>query len=82
LRDVFPQTRVQRDWVHKTMNILDAMPKSVHSRAKPAIREIICAEDNKHAEDAIKAFANEFSAKWPKAVSKIEDDKETLAHLL
>ncbi|MGI8860388.1 MAG: IS256 family transposase, partial [Rubrobacteraceae bacterium] len=34
LRDVFPETQAQRDWVHKTMNTLDSMPKSVHSRAK------------------------------------------------
>jgi putative transposase len=27
LRDVFPKTRIQRDWVHKTMNVLDSMPQ-------------------------------------------------------
>ncbi len=78
LRDVFPQTRAQRDWVHKTSNVLDSMPKSVHSRAKAAIKEITCAEDKSHAEAAIEAFASEFSAKWPKAVSKIVDERETL----
>ena len=49
LRDAFPQTRSQRDWVHKTSNVLDSMPKSVHSRAKAAIREIIEAENKKEA---------------------------------
>jgi putative transposase len=44
LRDVFPEARCQRDWVHKTMNTLDAMPKSVHGRAKAAIKEITHAE--------------------------------------
>lgn len=78
IRDVFPETRHQRDWVHKTMNILDAMPKSVHGRAKTAIREITEAEDKKHAEAAIEAFASEFGAKWEKAVSKITDDREAL----
>jgi transposase-like protein len=78
IRDVFPETRHGRDWVHKTSNVLDAMPKSVHSRAKAAIREITGAEDKSHAEDAIKAFASEFSAKWPKAVEKIVSDKEAL----
>src|SRR5215213_10061030 len=57
VRDVFPETRHQRDWVHKTANVLDSMPKSVHSRAKAAIHEITCAEDKKHAEAAIEAFA-------------------------
>lgn len=78
IRDVFPQTRHGRDWVHKTRNVLDAMPKSVHGRAKAAIKEITEAENKSHAEGAIKEFALEFSAKWPKAVEKIVSDKEAL----
>jgi transposase-like protein len=78
IRDVFPETRHGRDWVHKTSNVLDSMPKSVHGRAKAAIKEITAAENKKEAGKAIKEFADEFSAKWPKAVSKIEDDKEAL----
>ena len=78
IRDVFAETRCQRDWVHKTANVLDSMPKSVHSRAKAAIREITEAENKKEAEKAIEAFAGEFSAKWPRAVSKIVEDKEAL----
>ncbi len=68
IRDVFPATRHQRDWVHKTANVLDSMPKSVHSRAKAAIKEITCAEDRKHAEAAIEAFADEFGKKRPKVL--------------
>jgi putative transposase len=78
IRDVFPKTLHQRDWVHKTSNVLDSLPKSVHKRAKKAIDEITEAEDKAHAQRAIEAFASEFSAKWPKAVSKIVDDKEAL----
>ena len=78
LRDVFPETRVQRDWVHKTTNVLDSMPKSVHPRAKATIREITGAENKREAEKALKAFAGEFGAKWPKAVEKIASEKEAL----
>ena len=78
IRDVFPTTRHQRDWVHKTSNVLDSLPKSVHGRAKAAIKEITEAEDKKHAERAIEEFASEFGAKWPKAVSKIVEDKDAL----
>jgi transposase-like protein len=78
VRDVFPETRSQRDWVHKTLNTLDCLPKSVHGRAKAAIKEITHAENKKEAIKAIDAFAAEFGAKWPKAVSKIADDKEAL----
>ncbi len=78
IRDIFPETGHQRDWVHKTANVLDAMPKSVHSRAKAAIREITEAENKREAEGAIEEFAGEFGGKWPKAVSKIVDERERL----
>ena len=78
LRDVFPETRCQRDWVHKTMNTLDCLPKSVHARAKVAIKEITHAENKKEATKAIEEFASEFGAKWPKAVSRIVEDKDAL----
>ena len=78
LRDVFPKTRIQRDWVHKTMNVLDAMPKSVHARAKAAIHEITEAENKKEASKAMEEFASEFGVKWPKASEKIISEKEVL----
>jgi putative transposase len=78
LRDVFPETRTQRDWVHKTMNVLDSIPKSVHRRAKGAIHEITEAENKKEAQKAIEEFAAEFGVKWPKAVEKITSEKEVL----
>jgi transposase-like protein len=78
VRDVFPKTRHQRDWVHKTSNVLDALPKSVHKRAKKAIHEITEAENTTDAAHAIEAFAGEFGTKWPKAVAKIVGEKEQL----
>jgi transposase-like protein len=78
LRDAFPETRHQRDWVHKSANVLDALPKSVHKRAKKAIKEMTEAENKAEAEKAIKEFEGEFGTKWPKAVKKITDDEEAL----
>ncbi len=78
LRDVFPQTRSQRDWVHKTANVLDALPKSTHRRARKAIEEITEAENKAEAKKAVKEFVKEFGTKWPKAVKKITDDEEAL----
>lgn len=78
LRDVFPETRHQRDWVHKTANVLDALPKSVHKRAKKAIKEITEAENKAKAKKAVKEFVKEFGAKWPKAVGKVTNDEEAL----
>lgn len=78
IRDVFPETRHGRDWVHKTSNVLDSMPKSIHGGAKGAIHEITHAENKKEAKKAIEAFSSEFGVKWPRAVAKIIDDKEAL----
>jgi transposase-like protein len=78
LRDAFPKTRHQRDWVHKTVNVLDGLPKSVRRRAKKAIKEITEAENKAEAHKAVKEFAKEFGSKWPKAAARIEDEKETL----
>jgi transposase-like protein len=78
LREVFPQTREQRCWVHKVRNVLNVLPKSVHAGVRRALNEIIGAEDLQHARAAIEAFASDYGVKWPKAVAKVTDDAETL----
>jgi putative transposase len=78
LREVFPETREQRCWVHKVRNVLGALPKSVQAGARRALNEIIGAEDRAHAERAIKALVGDYGAKWPKAVAKVVDDQEAL----
>lgn len=44
LDEAWPQTRCQRCWVHKTANVLNAMPKSIQGKAKAGLREIWMAE--------------------------------------
>ena len=78
LREVFPETREQRCWVHKVRNVLGALPKSVHAGARRALGEILGAEDRAHAERAIEALVTDYGAKWPKAVAKVVDDREAL----
>ena len=78
LREVFPQTREQRCWFHKTGNVLAALPKSAHPGAKKAMTEIWGAEDGEHARAAAAAFAGSYGAKFPKAVAKITDDLDQL----
>jgi transposase-like protein len=78
LRDVWPQTRTQRCWVHKVANVLAALPKSAHPTARRMLAEIRDAEDREHAVRAVHAFAHEFGGKWPKAVAKIVDDLDAL----
>ena len=78
LREVFPETRAQRCWVHKVANILSALPKSAQAGARRALAEVRDAEDRAHAEAAAKAFADAYGAKFPKATAKLTDDLEPL----
>ena len=78
LRDTWPETREQRDWVHKVANVLDALPKSVQPTAKKMLDEIRNAEDRDHAVAAAKRFDAEFRPKSPKAADKISGDLDRL----
>jgi transposase-like protein len=78
LRDVFPTTREQRCWFHKSANVLAALPKSAHPGAIRAMQEIYNAEDIDHARIAVKAFKIDYGTKFPKAVEKITDDLDVL----
>ncbi|EQD72089.1 Transposase, mutator type, partial [mine drainage metagenome] len=49
LREVFPTTREQRCWVHRTKNVLDALPKRLHDEAKDAMRNIYGADSRTEA---------------------------------
>ena len=78
LRKVFPQTREQRCWVHKTANVLNDMPKSVQPRAKAGIHEIWQAETQEAAFQAFDNFEEKYAAKYPKAFQKLAKDKDVL----
>ena len=78
LSKVYPDSRHQRCWVHKTANILNKLPKSVQPKVKAALHEIWMASTR---EDAYKAFDNTvelFNAKYPKAMECLNKDREEL----
>jgi transposase-like protein len=78
LRDVWPETREQRCWVHRIANVLDKLPKRLHAKTKAAIHEIMRAEARKAAEQAIAQFEAEYGAKYPKAVASLRRDEDLL----
>jgi len=78
LGDVFPATREQRCWVHKTANVLDVLPKRLHRQAKAAIHEIYLAETRADAEAGIDDFARVYGDKYPKAAAKLVKDRDVL----
>jgi len=78
LREVFPESKEQRCWVHKIANCLDALPKSLQPKAKAALHEIMNAEHKEAAEVAVDRFQETYGAKYPKAVDKLLKDREVL----
>jgi len=78
LRQVYPGTRPQRCWVHKTVNVLDKLPRSQHVWAKAMLHEIWMAASKDAALKAMGRFAATFQAKYPKAVECLLKDQEEL----
>ena len=78
LRDVFPDATEQRCWVHKTANVLDAMPKRLQPRAKSLLHEMAEAPTEADARAARERFRSEFDAKYPKATAKLDRDWDAL----
>jgi len=77
-RKVWPDTREQRCWVHKTANVLNTLPKSVQPKAKSMLHEIWQAETKANAESAFDLFVTTFAAKYPKAIECLTKDREVL----
>ena len=78
LREVFATTREQRCWVHKTMNVLNALPKSLQDRAKNHLHDIWQAETKAGASAAFDFFVETYGVKYDKAVAKLVKDREAL----
>jgi len=77
LRQTFPATREQRCWVHKTANVLAALPKRLHGQAKGLLCGIYTAATRADAIDAVGRFADQLAA-YPKATGKITRDLDVL----
>jgi putative transposase len=78
LEEVWPQTRGQRCWVHKTANILNKLPKSQQSKAKRALQEIWMAETKKDARVALDGFIETWGIKYERAVECLIKDRDAL----
>src|SRR3984885_14007197 len=78
LDEAFPTTRHQRCWVHKTLNVLDKLPKSMQPNAHKDLREIWLSPNRGAAEAAMTTFAEKYAPKYDKAVECLIKDRQTL----
>lgn len=78
LRDVWPETREQRDWVHRIGNVLDKLPKRLQPRAKAALHDIMKADSREAALEEIEQFQTEYGVKYPKAIGALQRNQDAL----
>ena len=78
LAEIFPETKDQRCWVHKTANVLDKLPKGKQPKAKRMLHEIWQAETREEASRAFDAFVEDYQAKYPKATACLTKDRDQL----
>ena len=78
LEEVYPETRTQRCWVHKTANILNYLPKLVQPKAKQALQEIWMAATREDAHGAFDLFVETYGTKYPKATECLKKDRDAL----
>jgi putative transposase len=78
LPQVYPSTREQRCWVHKTANVLDKLPKRLQPEAKDKIHQIWMAPTKVDADKAFDLFVATYEAKYPKATKCLSKDRDAL----
>jgi putative transposase len=78
LRDVYPTTREQRCWVHKTANVLNKLPRSVQPKAKADLHEIWQSETRQAAGEAFDHFLEKYSPKYAAACECLRKDRDVL----
>ena len=78
LAEVFPATKEQRCWVHKTANVLDKLPKAKQPKAKHMLHQIWMADTREAAGQAFDAFLEDYQAKYPKAAECLAKDRDVL----
>lgn len=78
LSKIFPSTRHQRCWVHKTCNVLDKLPKKEQPAAKAMLHEIWMAATRADATKAFERFIQVYGSKWPRAADCLEKDRAEL----
>lgn len=78
VEEVWPKTRGQRCWVHKTANVLNKLPKSQQAKAKRSLQEMWMAETKNDALAAFDAFVETWGVKYEKAAECLIKDREAL----
>lgn len=77
-REVWPTTRIQRCWFHKSGNVIDKLPKAIQAKALGLIRDQYLAPTREDAFKAFDLFVKSYGDKYPQAIKCLEKDKDDL----
>ena len=78
LEEIYPKSRQQRCWMHKTINVLNCLPKSSQPKAKQSLHDIWQANTREDAEKAFDLFIRTYEPKYPKATLCLQKDRGEL----
>ena len=78
LEEAYPEIRQQRCWMHKTMNVLNCLPKSAQTKAKDSLHDIWQAETKENAEKSFDLFVKMYEPKYPKAAICLQKDRDEM----
>lgn len=76
--EIWPTTKIQRCWFHKSGNLLDKLPRGLQGKAKEMLHEQYLAPTREDALKMFDLFVASFKDKYPKAVECLVKDKEDL----
>ena len=78
MEENYSDTRAQSCWMHRTMNVLDCLPKSSQPRAKQSPRNIRQARIRVDAEKMFDLFIRTYKLRYPKATLCLQRGREEL----
>jgi transposase-like protein len=78
ISQVYPRTRHQRCWVHKTANVLNKLPKSMQEKVKGSLHDIWMAESRAEADKAFDLTLEKYGVKYGSAMECLRKDRAEL----
>lgn len=76
--EIWPTTKIQRCWFHKSGNVLEKLPRGLQGKAKGMLHDQYLAPTREEALKAFELFVASFKDKYPRAVECLMKDKEDL----
>lgn len=77
-REIYPDVAEQRCWNHRIVNVLDAVARRDQSVVAAALRRLMYAPTRAAAERERRRFTQQYRARYPKAVERLEADWDRL----